>query len=412
MRKFCIGTKFPNVELCLIFLGIVLWSEMELLVPSLPSMKDYFEVSKGQIQQVLSANFFGFFIGVLLAGPICDSLGRRKTSVVGMLLFLLCSTWVCLAESMGSMLMARFFQGLFVTGPMIGGMTMLLERTYGVRQVFWMSLSSASITLAMAASPLIGSTINEFWGFRGNLWAVVVFGTLGFLPFLFFASETLAKEKMATFAPKTIIKNYLAIVKNREFMRLAIAVSALPAAYWIYAGVSSLYFVNHLGVEEKAFGLYQAPICATFAVLSLSISLIYRKLGETIPLKIGFWMMLIGSFGLLLMPLIDQEHPRVVTMLMMLFVGGMTPANSLLFPEALNKLPMELQGSGQAMIQALRLLFATVGTGMLGVFYQGTFMPVAIILLFLFLLSSFLIHQGRTTMSKLTTSKTQAHSGH
>lgn len=386
------------MELCLVLLGMVLWPEMELLVPSLPSMMDYFSVTKGQIQQVLSTNFLGFILGVIFAGPLCDSLGRRKASIIGMLLFLLSSIWVSLSASLEMMMLARFVQGFAVTAPIIGGSIMLLEKTKGQAQIFWMSMSSASITFAMASAPLFGAVINEHYGFRGNLWSVVIIGIVGFLPFLLLAKETLPKEKAVTFAPKSIIKNYFLVIKNSEFMRLAIAVSALPAAFWIYTGVSSLYLVNHLGLDESLFGLYQAPITATFAVLSLSISYIHKRLGKKLSLKIGFMFMLVGSIGLLLLPLLGQESAIGTTIFMMFFVGGMTPANSLLFPEALSKLPAELQGSGQAMIQALRLLFASLGTGALGLCYDGPFTPVALLLLLLFLLSSFLIYLERKNL--------------
>jgi DHA1 family bicyclomycin/chloramphenicol resistance-like MFS transporter len=398
MKKIFCGRKLPLVELSVILLGIVLWPEMELLVPSLPNMMEYFLVSEGQIQQVLSVNFLGFIFGVILAGPLCDSLGRRKITILGMLLFLLASLWASMASSLGMIMTARFFQGFFVTGPIIGPSTMLLEKTSGQARVFWMSMSSASITFAMASAPLVGAIINEFYGFRGNLWAIFVLGFLGFLPFVFLAKETLPKEKAVKLDPKFFVKNYLSILKKREFMRLAIAVSTLPAAFWIYSGVSSLYLINYLGLKENLFGLYQAPITGIFAILSLSISFIAKKLGKKLSLKIGFLLMLVSSISLLLMSILGQESIFGTTILMMLYVGGMVPANSLLFPEALSKLTIELQGSGQAMIQILRLLFSLLGTASLGLFYTGPFMPIAIILALLFLVSSFLIYQERENL--------------
>lgn len=402
MKKDFLGVKFPLVEIALILLGIVLWPEMELLVPSLPNMMEHFLVSKGEIQQVLSSNFLGFILGVIFAGPLCDSLGRRKTTIIGMILFLLASIWVSISYSLEEMMIARFLQGFFVTAPIIGGSIMLLENTKGQAQIFWMSISSASVTFAMASAPLIGAMLNTSYGFRGNLWAIVFISSLGFLPFLFWTKETLPKEKAIKFKAKNILINYFLILKNYAFMRLAIAVSALPAAYWIYTGVSSLYLINYLGLDENLFGLYQAPITATFAILSLSISFINKRLGKKISLQIGYLLMLIGCLGLFFTSILSLESILGTTIFMMFFVGGMTPANSLLFPDALNKLPIELQGSGQAMIQMLRLLLACMGTASLGLLYQGSFLPISIILLLLFLLSSFLIYLARNNLDEKT----------
>ncbi|HXW59941.1 MAG TPA: MFS transporter, partial [Myxococcota bacterium] len=103
--------RLPMEPLCLTVLGATLWPEMELLVPSLPAMKTHFGVSDGQIQQLLSVNFIGFLCGVLIAGPLCDSLGRKKICVVGAVLFLFASAFLALSDSFNTLMAMRFLQG-------------------------------------------------------------------------------------------------------------------------------------------------------------------------------------------------------------------------------------------------------------------------------------------------------------
>jgi predicted membrane-bound dolichyl-phosphate-mannose-protein mannosyltransferase len=93
------------------------------------------------------------------------------------------------------------------------------------------------------------------------------------------------------------------------------------------------------------------------------------------------------------------ESALLTTIFMMAFVGGMVPINSLLFPSALNLLPHELQGSGQSMIQAIRLFIASIGTVTLSAFYTGPFLPVALILVTVFLLCSLLLWRMRSMIS-------------
>ena len=288
----------PYAQLSLLVLGMALWSEMELLVPSLPAMKSYFAVSEGQIQQVLSANFFGFLLGIFLTGPLCDGFGRRTTTLWGMLLFLLASALVSMSDSLELMIIARFLQGFFVTAPIIGGITMLFELTKKDEQVFWMSISSTSITCAIASAPIVGTIINETCGFRGNLWAILVAGMIAIIPVYAVVPETLGKKKRTAIDTKNVLKNYWAILTNREFMSLAAAVSAPVAGYWVYAGASSLYLIDYVGVSSSSFGVYQGSITGTFAIVSLGFSFLHKRFGARMCMWAGFFGMLLATTSL------------------------------------------------------------------------------------------------------------------
>lgn len=377
--------------LCLTFLGATLWPEMELLVPSLPAMRAYFGVSEGEIQQLLSINFIGFICGVLLVGPLCDALGRKRMCVGGAMLFLLASVFAALSDHFSVLMAMRFLQGLTVTAPIIAGAAMLMESTKGHHQIFWMAISSACITLCMAGAPLVGAWINDCFGFRGNLWAIFGAASLGIIPVMFLVGETLPRDKRSAFNLRAIFHGYGALLRNRRFMGMITVIAGLPAAYWVYTGVSSLYLVDYLKLDPTLFGSYQAPIVGTFAMLSIGISQIHRRVSLRVLLIAGAVLMFMGSSVLLGLAVCKIESAVLTTVFMMLFVGGMVPVNSLLFPSALNMLPIEQQGSAQSMIQAMRMVIASIGTIILGFVYEGPFLPVAIILAVMFVLCTLLL---------------------
>lgn len=403
MRKFVIAAQsLPIAPICLTFLGATLWPEMELLVPSLPAMKGFFQVSEGEIQQLLSINFIGFICGVLFAGPLCDSLGKKKVCVIGAGLFLLASMGAAFSNNFAFLMGMRFLQGLTVTAPIIGGGAMLFEMTRGATQIFWMSLSSAVITLCMAGAPLLGAWINTHCGFRGNLWAIFIAALAGIVPVIFLVKEAESQDKKSPFNARAIAQAYWSLLKNTSFMGMIIVISGLPAAYWVYTGVSSLYLVDYLKLDPSLFGSYQGPIVGTFAVLSLCINKIHRRLGLSSCLIIGFVCMATGASMLLALAVAGVESALLTTVFMMFFVGGMVPINSLLFPSALNMLPGHLQGSAQSLIQAVRLLIASMGTIVLGLVYQGPFLPVALILAVMFVLCWLLLWTMRHRLQPVT----------
>lgn len=403
---YLLGKVLPIAPLSLILLGAMLWPEMELIAPSLPAIKLFFGVTDAMVQNLLSANFIGFFIGVLFAGPLCDSIGRKKTCILGGLLFALASLIACFSNNFYFLIFIRFLQGFFVTAPIIAGSIMLLELTKNKNQVLWLSLSSACITLCMAIAPLIGSFINVNFGFHANLWAIFIAAFIGIVPIIFLVLETLPNNHRKSINFNNIFKDYYKLLTNYKFMGMSLVMSSLPAAYWIYTGISSLYMIEHLGIEEKSFGLYQGPIVAAFAFFSITINYFYKKLGMSFCIIAGFLSMFVGSSSLLLISVNSLENPLLVTISMMFFVAGMVPANSLLFTSVLNQVPTNLQGSAQSIIQALRLFLASIGTIILGYFYSGPFLSIAILLFTMFLLSSILLFILRSNIQSQSLEQT------
>lgn len=392
---FCERYGIALIPICLILLGCGLWPEMELLVPSLPDMKRVFDVQDAQIQQLLTANFIGFLIGVLLAGPLCDSKGRRLILVVGAVGYLLSSFLCCLVTNFPLLMLARFVQGLTMTGPVIAGGVLLMEATSGLKQIFWMTLANTAITFCMAFAPIVGSWINTGFGYKGNLWSILILGIVGIIPALIFVSESLPVEKRKPLKASNLFKGYYSLLKNWRFMCFAVPMCALAAAYWVYVGISALYMVNYLGIPQEFFGRYQGPIVGTFSVVSLCSSKLLQRFGLMNCIRGGLLISAIGGLSLFGMNLLSHHHAVLTTVFMMLFVGGMAPICGLLYPYALGHLPAELQGNAAAMIQALRLFFASVGTGVVGFVYKGPLLPVTVILLFALAGSALLLWYGR-----------------
>lgn len=393
--SFCERYGIALIPICLIILACGIWPEMELLVPSLPDMKRVFGVQDAQIQQLLTANFMGFLIGVLFAGPLCDSMGRKSILVIGSVGYLLASFLGALAPDFSVLMLARFLQGIAMTGPIIAGGVLLLENTTGASQVFWMSLANAAITFCMAIGPIAGSWVNTGFGYQGNLWCIVILGLVGILPSFFFVSESLEPEKKKSFHISLLFKGYFTLLKDWRFMSLAIPMCSLAAAYFVYVGVSALYMVDYLGIEESAFGRYQGPIVGCFSIVSLSSAKLMQRFGLMRCIKTGAFFMCIGSTLVLAMSLLAKDHALYTTLFMMLFVGGMAPICGLLFPYALSHLPAELQGNAQAMIQAIRLFFTSLGTCILGFVYDGPLLPVACIMSLILWGSLFFLWKAR-----------------
>lgn len=386
----------------LILLSCSLWPEMEILVPSLPAMKSFFGVSDGNIQQLLSANYLGYIVGVLLSGPLCDAWGRRATLILGGIFYLLSSFGIAVSSSFTLVIVFRCFQGFFMTAPIVAGTVMMLEGTTGSRRIFWLSLGNTAITLSMALAPILGTAVNSSFGFSGNLWAIFILGVIGIIPVIAFVSESRVIERRQRVDWKNVGITYVNIMLDGRFMRAVIPVCASMAGYWVYIGVSALFIVDHLGLPAEQFVLYQAPIAGTYATVSLTSAWLWRRFGLKNCVRSGFGLMALGVAAIFYASLLGKESADGITLGMMIYVIGQVPLCNMLYPLAANHLPVDTQGKAQALIQALRLLLASIGTFALTFAYTGPFLPVAIILLLFLLLGAWALFGNREFLDDMS----------
>ena len=83
----------------------------DLYLPAYPNIAKFFEIPDAYLQYSLSAMTLGSAVGVFLAGPPSDSLGRKKPMIFSAALFSLSSFLIFLSPNIEIFSVLRFFQG-------------------------------------------------------------------------------------------------------------------------------------------------------------------------------------------------------------------------------------------------------------------------------------------------------------
>ena len=87
-----ITTKKQDSKLfILIFLGMLSAFGpfvMDMYLPTLPAMSDYFHTTSSMVQLGLTSSMVGLAIGQLIFGPLSDKYGRRRPLIIALFLFL------------------------------------------------------------------------------------------------------------------------------------------------------------------------------------------------------------------------------------------------------------------------------------------------------------------------------------
>ena len=338
--------------------------EVDMSVPSFPDMAVSFGVSEGYIQRTITYNFLGFVFGALIYGPLSESIGRRKTMLIGGAIMLLGALGCTYATSIDFLMLSRFMQGLGACTPVVVVYAIIADRYQGATMYSMIGLVNAFISIFMSLAPIIGGWINKYWGWRGNYAVVAVITTAAVLLELFFLPET-KKEKTA-FDFKTILRSYLRLTANFRFIQLSLIPSLFFAAYMVFIASSAFLYRETFALSLPSFVVHLFIIVSSFSIPSLFSARIIAMLGgDKRAEKIGMILAIVSIFSLLL-----ATTPYAITILMSLFCFGFAICYPTLFARSMSVYP-EIYGVAASYTMSIRSLLVVAITGMASYIFVG-----------------------------------------
>ena len=371
----------------LLVLLVVCWIELDLYAPSFPQIMHYFNTNEQAIQWTLSLNFLGFFITSLFCGPLADSYGRRPVLLVGTFTFVLGSLLCVFAPNMQVLLWGRLIQGIGVSAPVTVCITVIADLYQGERQMRLMSLMNSIITIVMAMAPIAGVFLTETWGWRSNFSVIAAGSLIGMGIVWLFLPETLPKEQRRSFSMGQLLKSYWILLTHREFMLMTMSMSFIGASYFLYVGVAPLLFMEEMGVSIHQYAYYQGFVVGMFALTSFLIPTLMKHFDVIKLTKQSLVMCFVTCSGALVQGLFFKDAPIPITLWMGLYAVAAAVPCCVIFTQAMDLFP-DLRGSASSLLQALRMLFMSITTSIMGLIYNGFWLPASI-LIFLLVAAAF-----------------------
>ncbi len=369
---------FASISLITI-MYITLCAEADMYVPAFPQMINYFGVAENQIQLILSINFAGLCLAGLVTGPLSDSFGRKKVLLGGLLLFVISSAGCVYTSDFYIMLFWRLLQGIAASVPMVVGVATFLDKYAAEKAGQLIGMINSVIAASMAGAPIVGAWISQIFNWRANFIVILALATVSFLGTLLFIEETLPKNKRRSFHLAAIGKDYIKLLKSFKFMCYGLIVNFPFTAIVVYIASLSVILINHFGMDLKEFSYYQASTMTTFIVFSLlSIKMIGKK-GLDYTKNLGGILALIGSIGLFCISQIDQTNINIICLSMAFIAAGGAMMSGTFGMKALSVFP-EMNGTAMAIMTAIRQSLASGLVILSEIFFDGTIVPVAVII--------------------------------
>lgn len=351
---------------------------MDAVLPAFRDMAEQLTVADyTHMQWVVSALIAGMVFGELLFGPLSDAIGRKKSILTGVALYLVGCLVAMSADTLEALLLGRFIQGFGVAGPKIASRALIRDMYKGAAMARIMSYVMLIFILVPMLAPAFGQLVLLLGDWRWIFGALILQATIASIWLILRQPETLAKEQRQPLVFSRLWRDARFIVKQQEVMCLTGMAGLVFSGLMLYLGVSQSIFQDVYQTGE-AFPLYFAMMAGGAGLASFTNGRIVMRFGMQRLIWFALTLKCSAALAMMGVSLVWQGQPPL-----WLFLSLGIPiffSMGLLFGN-INAMAMEplgrMAGLGASLISSLSSLLAVVLSVSVGRFYDFSVTPLA-----------------------------------
>lgn len=233
---------------------------IDTIFPAFPAIGAQLGADKLAMQQTISVYLIAYALMSVVHGPLSDAIGRRRVIIGGLAVFTLASVGCALATDLPTLLAFRALQGLSSGVGLIVGRAVIRDVLHGDDAQRLMSHVSMIFGIAPAIAPIIGGWVLGASGWPAIFWFLVLFSLVLLVATWWKLPETHPAAARLPFTPSRMGRDYLSIISNRRFQRLAAASAFNFGALWLYISSAPAFVLDILKLNERQFGWFFVPM--------------------------------------------------------------------------------------------------------------------------------------------------------
>jgi len=364
-------------------------------LPAFPRIAKDLGTSIGTVQITLAVFLLGLGVGQVFWGTLSDHVGRRIPLLSGCLLFSGTALVCAMTHNIHILIVARLLMG-------IGGSAGVVVPRAIVRDLFEEAEAAKFYTLMMfvsgvapIAAPLLGSILLTYFNWRTIFWALAVMGGICTVACLRSCPETLAREDRMRGHVSDVFRGYGRVLVNRRFLGPAMALGCVLGMLFTYIASSAYLFIELFGIPVALFGILFAANSFGLYIGTQSNHWLLRRFSSGKLLRSAMWMNVgcalllvcctwtkIGGFPLFF----------AILFLCISTLGSILPNATAI---AMQPFPDEA-GSASAVLGIFQFVLGAIGGAVVGIFQNGSALPVAIQILCFGLVAQGMLLLNRT----------------
>ena len=349
---------------------------LDLHLPALPAMADYFHSSDSQLQLTLTLYTLGSAISLLVSGPLTDRFGRRPVLLAGLLLYVVATVTCAQADSLGVLVIARLFQALGGCCTTVIGRVIVRDYFDRHEQARLLGLISMAMAISPMAAPVLGSLMLPLINWRGLFGLLAVIGT-GLCLVVYRRLPETRPPQVAAAPPSNLLRVYGQLLRDRYFLRYALAIGCVYSTYFPFISESSALLQRGYRLTATEYALVFA---ATISGYMLGANLFRRLVLRFEPdrlINAGIGLNVLGSVLLAMATLaLPGEWLAIVLpmVVIMVSVGMVIPACQLSVLQPYGA----IAGTASGLFFFIQMFLTAVSSWMTGLLSDGTSLPLVI----------------------------------
>lgn len=364
-----------TIVLCLGVLAVFGPLATDMYIAAIPAIAHSLSVTEGDIQLSVMGYFVGFTLGQLFWGPFSDRFGRKRASLIAVAVFAVASFGCAFAPTLNALIVFRFLEGVGGAVGMVVALSVVRDLFQGSEAAKMMGMTSMVMGIAPVLAPFGGSMALRLANWQAIFVFLGLFAILAFLLVALKLPESLPPQARQSVSPLGLLKTYGGFLIKRSFISFAGTGALLQASFFAYITGSASVLISIYGMSPTTFSL----VFGLNAIgMGIGVQINTRLIGHISPrqsLRLAIALNAACGVALFALQLAGLADLLSVCVLFFVLVGSM----GAIMPGC-NMLAMEDNGrnagSAAALIGALGFGGGAVAGALLGVFANGTAMPL------------------------------------
>ena len=247
------------------------------------------------VQQTLSAFLFAYAFMMLWHGALSDALGRRSVVLVGLGIYAVATLGCAIAGNIETLWLFRALQGVSAGIGMVVGRAIVRDRFQGHEAQRVMSQITLVFGIAPAIAPVMGGVLLNAFGWRSIFWVLLALVIVILICSAKSLPETLPVAQRQSLHPRDLWRNYVSVLRNRDFLVLATVPALNFAAFFLYIASAPAFLIDLLGVSSYGFAWLFIPMIGGVMIGALISGRVAGKLSATRTIAVGYVLMFAGA---------------------------------------------------------------------------------------------------------------------
>lgn len=302
--RFLDNSTPPHIATLVLAAGLAAMS-MNIFLPSLATMADYFGTSYAVMQFAVSGYLAGTAVIQIAIGPLSDLFGRRPVMLAGIVL-LLAGTLICaLAPNITIFMIGRLMQ----TGVVAG---IVLSRAI-VRDMVPMEEAASMIgyvTMGMSLVPMIaptlGGVLDDLFGWQASFVAMLLAGVAVLLLVWRDLGETNTAKSASLGAQ---FRSWPQLLRSRRFWGYTLTGTFSSGVFFSFLGGAPFVGSVILELTPSALGLYFFTMAAGYMLGNYLSGRYARRFGIVPMMLSGNIVNVVGIGAAVVFAIIGISHP-------------------------------------------------------------------------------------------------------